>query len=181
MIRTRTELLTFLDSIGYDKPDYQIAVEALIFTPEGKILLQKRGKGARDAVGKLEGIGGTVEDEDDDLHERLQKEISEELGAPIGGINVSIERLLEVRQVQFEERTTKELKDWVVVSHLSRVIGGEPAIGEPSNTESLHELTLDQLYAMDEADLSNSTLAARKTYRNKYGDRPYYEVPEDTE
>jgi 8-oxo-dGTP pyrophosphatase MutT (NUDIX family) len=180
MIRTRTELLTFLDSIGYDNPDYQIAVEALIFTPEGKILLQKRGKSARDAVGKLEGIGGTVEDGDDNLHERLQKEIGEELGAPIGGVEVDIERLLEIRQVQFEERVTKKLKDWVVVSHLCRITEGKPVIGEPDNTESLHELTLDELYAMDEADLSNSAIAARKTYREKYGNRPYYEVPEDT-
>jgi hypothetical protein len=37
---------------------------------------------------------------------------------------------------------------------------------------------MDELYKMDEKKLSNSTIAARKTYEELYGNRPYYEVPE---
>ncbi len=178
MIKTRTELLTYLDSIGYDKPNYQIAVEALIFTPQGKLILQKRGEQARDEVGKLEGVGGRVHQSETDLHQKLLKEISEELGE---NLKVNIERLLEVRQVQFKEHGTGKMRDWIVVSHLCQLISGSPVIGEPHKTESLHYLTLDELYAKNELELSNSTIAARITYQQKYGNRPYYDVPENDE
>jgi hypothetical protein len=65
--------------------------------------------------------------------------------------------------------------DWVVVSYLCRLIDGQPIIGEPDMTESLHELNLDELHAIDEAELSRSTAIARITYQAKYGNRPYYE------
>ena len=96
-------------------------------------------------------------------------------------LEVKIDRILEIRQVQFKERITGKMKDWVVISHLCRLISGTPQITGPHLTESLHYLTLDELYAMDEADLSNSTIVARITYRKKYGNRPYYEIPEDDE
>ncbi len=180
MIREKTELLAHLESIGYDKPNYRIAVEALIFTPEGKILLERRGREARDAVGKLEGVGGKVSESDNDLLQKLQEEIRNELGATRGGLKVAIERLLEVRQVQFSDRAVGPL-DWVVVSYLCRIIEGTPVIGEPRKIASLEYLTLDELYAMPEKDLSNSMIGARETYKAKYGNRLYYEVPEDVE
>lgn len=180
MIRNKEELSAYLESIGYDKSesDYKIAVEALIFTPEGKVILEERGPDAKDEVGKLEGVGGGIGD-NDDLHRALQEEIGTELGVLEGGLKVEIERLLEVRQVQFEDELGY-LNDWVVVSYLCRQIEGIPVIGEPGKIAALHELTLDEIYAMDEADISKSVVIGRETYRAKYGNRPYYEVPEDT-
>ena len=177
MLRNRDELLDYLKKVGYNKNDYRIAVEALIFTKEGKLILEKRGPGCRDEIGKLEGVGGNLKDRTD-LHEKLYEEIDEELAAKKVGFEVKIERLLEVRDVQFEERD-KRMQNWIVVSYLCRVIKGTPAIGEPENIEELKFLTMDELYEMDESDLSRSTVAARKVYKAKYGNRPYFEVPED--
>lgn len=184
MIRTKTELIDYLDGIGYEKTDYRIAVEALIFTPEGEVILEERGPGCRDEVGKLEGVGGRF-DHESDLHEALQEEIRSELGADFGGLAVKIERLLEVRQVAFEEAVgprgakRKELKDWVVVSYLCRITAGEPVVGEPHKIKELHKLTLDEVYAKEEADLSKSVVMGRETYRTRYGNRPFYEMSEN--
>jgi hypothetical protein len=171
MIKYKSQLLAYLKQIGYSKSDYRIAVEALIFTPERKLIQGKRGQKVMDEVGKLEGIGGSVGDIND-LHQALQERVHSELGP---NVKVQIDRLLEVRQVVFDDRDRGPL-DWVVVSYLCKLIGGRPVIGEPDATESLQELTLDELYAMDEAKLSRSTVLARITYRAKYGNRPYFET-----
>ena len=178
LIKTKAELLDYLNSIGYSKENYRIAVEALIFTPEGKLLLEKRGPMCRDEVGKLEGVGGRLNK--NDLLEELREEFDQELSAKVQKLEIEIERLLEIRQVQFEEQN-KRLYDWVVVSHLCRLKKGEPKIGEKDKIESLHEISLDELYKMDEEKLSNSTIAARKAYKARYGNRPYYEVFETDE
>jgi len=132
LIKTKPELLAYLDKIGYRKKDYDITVEALIFTPEGKLLLEKRGPKCRDEVGKLEGVGGRLNG--NDLLQELRDEFVQELAAQKQGLEIEIERLLEVRQVQFKE-ATKGWKDWVVVSHLCRLKQGKPAIGEPGKID----------------------------------------------
>ena len=178
MVTKKAEVLDHLKAVGYDKEDYRIAVEALIFTPDGKLLLEKRGPLCKDAVGLLEGVGGGLDEHDEDLHEALRHEISTELSGLNGDLKVSIDRLLEIRQIQFEESKTKRLKEWVVVSYLCKLIEGEPVSGEPELIEELVYLTLDELYAKPESELSGSTIAARKVYQEKYGNRPYFEVPE---
>jgi hypothetical protein len=175
LIKTKTELLDYLNSIGYDKKDYRIAVEALIFTPEGKLLLEKRGPECRDEVGKLEGVGGRLKG--NDLLQELREEFDQELTAQQQELEIDIERLLEIRQVQFKEKD-KGWQDWVVVSYLCRLKKGKPAIGEPGKIASLHEISMDKLYKMNKKKLSNSTTAAREVYKARYGNRPYYEVSE---
>lgn len=175
LIQTKAELLDYLATIGYSKKDYRIAVEALIFTPEGKLLLEERGPECRDEIGKLEGVGGRLNG--NDLIQELREEFDQELAAQQQGLEIDIDRLLEIRQVQFEEQD-KGWQDWVVVSHLCRIRKGEPAIGELGKIASLRKVSMEELYAMDENNLSNSTIAARKSYRASYGNRPYYEVPE---
>jgi hypothetical protein len=176
MITTRSELLAYLDSIGYNKQKYRIAVEGLIFRSDGRLLLEKRGPQCRDEIGKLEGVGGSLGTAEN-LLQKLHEEFEQELAAKNVGLEIAIDRLLEVRQVQFEEAGRGWL-DWVVVSYLCRIIKGVPDIGEKGKIASLEYLTLDQLYAMPEDDLSKSTVSARQIYAAKYGNRPYYEVPD---
>jgi hypothetical protein len=180
MITKLQELLDYLESIGYKNTNYRIAVEGLIFTEDGRILLEKRGPGSRDEVGKLEGVGGSFTRARQDLLEELFEEFDQEIGRKKNGLDINVERLLEVRPVQFMQYKTKVVEDWIVVSYLCRLRKGTPTITEKDKIESLHYLTLDELYAMNDADLSNSTIAARITYRNKYGNRPFFEVAEES-
>lgn len=171
-IKTRQDVLDYLSRINYLKKNYRIAVEALIFTPDGRLLLEKRGPEARDEIGKLEGVGGGL-GEHADLLEKLRSEVYEELKIEASGI--IIDRFLEIRQVQFDDR---ELgwQEWMVVSYLCRILRGDPQIGKEGKIESLHYLTLDELYQVPKDQLSNSTVIARTIYRSLYGNIPYYEV-----
>jgi hypothetical protein len=173
MIRYKSQLLTHLEHVSYNKLDYRIAVEALIFTMDGRIIHGKRGKKVTDEVGKLEGIGGSV-GHHNDLHEVLQELIHNEIGP---NVKVAIERLLEVRQVQFEDRDRGWL-DWIVVSYLCRLREGHPEIVQLDMTESLYELTLDEFFAYPEDQLSRSSVIARQAYRAQYSNMPYYLLPE---
>jgi hypothetical protein len=186
LITTKAQLLKCLEGRRDYNPKSKIAVEALIFMPDGRLLLEKRGPACKDEIGKLEGVGGSIK-AFDDLLEALRSEIRQELGADRAGFKVSIDRLLEVRCVQFDEvavdRETKRVvgkrpQDWVVVSYLCRALEGTPLIGEADKIEALVYLTLDELFSMPEEKLSRSTVAARNVYRPKYGNRPYYETAE---
>lgn len=178
LIKTKAELFEYLEKMNIKRPSDRIAVEGLIFTPNGKILLEKRGPKCRDEVGKLEGVGGRLKG--DDLLRGLRDEFDQEIAAKKQGLEIKIDRLLEIRQVQFEDPDVGML-DWIVVSHLCRLTKGTPAIGEPEKIDSLHELTLSQLFRKPKRDLSNSTIAARKTYEAKYGRQLYYMIPDENE
>lgn len=176
MITTRAELLAYLSTIEYQPPNYRIAVEALIFNADGRLLLEKRGPKCRDEIGKLEGVGGSL-GKNDNLIEKLREEFNQELAAESAGLEIAIERLLEIRLVQFDD-IDKGLLDWIVVSYLCRLKNGTPQIGEPEKIESLHYLTLEELFAYPADALSKSTVRAREVYQRRYGSRPYYDVPE---
>ena len=171
MIRFFEELKTeyrdkLTDDDGNDLP---IAVEALIFTDEDKLLQCRRGKEAIDEIGKFEGIGGSIGNFSN-LHEALIQRIQFELGDEV---TVTIEELLEVRRLAFTERKGVS-QTWVIVSYLCRLRKGEPQIMVPGLVDSLHYFTLEELFKIDANKLSPSTDWARKTYKSKYGSNLFF-------
>ncbi len=166
-IATLDALKRHLAELRLDATGYRIAVEALIFDQNGRLLLQERGDDARDEIGKLEGVGGRVFS--DDLLECVHHYVREEIGASVG---VQVDELLEVRPSRFVERNQPE--DWVVVSYLCRLLHGEPEIVDPSSTAALRWLRLTELNAIPDSDLSRSTSRARDLYRAKYRTTPYF-------
>jgi 3',5'-cyclic AMP phosphodiesterase CpdA/ADP-ribose pyrophosphatase YjhB (NUDIX family) len=166
-IRSLDELKAYLKAQRLDATGYRIAVEALIFDANGRLLLQERGIDARDEVGKLEGVGGTAFS--DQLLDCIHHYVREEIGA---SVKVQVDELLEVRPSRFVERD--EPADWVVVSYLCRLVEGEPEVVDSSKTASLHWLALAELHARPDGDLSRSTSRARDLYRAKYRTTPYF-------
>jgi predicted MPP superfamily phosphohydrolase/ADP-ribose pyrophosphatase YjhB (NUDIX family) len=169
-LETMSDLKDHLQQQGWDVTGYRIAVEALIFNHQGRLLLQKRGELSRDEVGKLEGVGGQVKGEES-LTDCLRSHVQKEIGPRV---KIGIDQLLEVRPTRFVERA-KDPQDWIVVSYLCRLLSGKPVIVDRERTAKLSWLTLDQLYAAPDEDLSRSTSRARDLYRVKYGTRPYFE------
>lgn len=166
-MRSLAEVTQHLRERRLDATGYRIAVEALIFDANGLLLLQERGENARDEVGKLEGIGGTVFS--DDLVECVHHHVRDEIGA---SVRIDVDELLEVRPTRFVERDAPE--DWVVVSYLCRLVEGEPEIVDKSKTRALHWFRLTALHALPDEKLSRSTSRARDLYRIKYRTTPYF-------
>jgi len=189
LIKTKSDLESYLISIGYTLPIPNIAVEGLIFNSEGKLILVIRSDKVRDERFKLEGIGGRLQVNDKDLQAGLQREIMEEIGQspydPVK-VEVQIDGLLEVRIVEFKNDTTQEWVTWVVVSHLCRLMKGMPFNCEPTKHIDIKTVSLDELFnwqlepTFDDKKkllvpgLSKSLIEGRQVYREKYGNQPYY-------
>jgi ADP-ribose pyrophosphatase YjhB (NUDIX family) len=113
-------------------------------------------------VGKLEGVGGKVDDTDDDLHEVLRREIKEEID-----IDVDIDDVLTIKIMP-----GTKYPFWVVVDYLCRLKSGTPKIMEPKKIMAIHVLPLDKIR---EDSLSEYQQIAMTAYRKKYGNTVYYE------
>ena len=169
-IRTRGQLEAYFTRTGYNSEGYRIAVESHIFGADGRILLMLRGPGCRDEVGKLEGVGGELVDESD-LHSVLSQKVRRKLG---DGVSVSIDELLEVRPVRFDDNALGP-QDWFVVSYLCRLVSGTPEGKDPTIVAGLRHVTVPEWFDLPDSTLSRSTARARDIYRARYGDRPYFE------
>lgn len=161
-MKTVGELTKYIASLPNPPIKYKIAVGSLIFTKENKIILIERGSESRDATGKLEGVGGEVDDAEFDLHEVLRREIKEEIDIEVDIGDVLTVKIMPGAQYPF----------WVVVDYLCRLRSGTPKIIEPKKIKAIRILSLDQIR---EDSLSEYQRIAMTAYREKYGNTVYYE------
>jgi 8-oxo-dGTP pyrophosphatase MutT (NUDIX family) len=166
-MKTTGELSEYLATVDDAPTGYKIAVGSLLFTPDDKLLLLERGAEARAARGKLEGVGGGVDDGETDLEASLLREIHEEIG---DDVDVTIDKMLSVKVLPGETYPW-----WVVVDYLGRIASGTPRIMEPHKCAALHYVDLAEV---DSDRLSRFQRVAMGTYRTIYGDRPYYLQPD---
>lgn len=162
-VANTAELAEQLAESGASLSQYSVAVEGLIFNDGGDWILMERGGGARDEVGKLEGVGGRVES-GGRFRDELLREIREEVGS---GANIEILGFLEVKS----DRATKVteagpvVRDWIIVSYVCRHVGGELEITEPEkNTGFVYVSNLD----VEESRLSSSCQQSYRTLRERW-------------
>jgi 8-oxo-dGTP pyrophosphatase MutT (NUDIX family) len=134
---------------------YSVAVEGLVFDRDFRWILMKRGKGCRDEIGKLEGIGGGFEN-DANFRSALEREIKEEVGTHA---DIRIISFFEVRKdtVDVPGSAGNMKKHWIIVSFICFLHGGQLRIVEPAKNEGF---VFKQLDAIDKAELSSSAMAA---------------------
>lgn len=161
MISTVKELKKYLETVENIPKDFKIAVGCLIFTPENKVILLKRGQKARDSWGKLEGVGGEIETDENDLIVAIQREIKEE----IGEVEVEIEKILMIKMMPGDNNSF-----WVVVDYLGKLKQGIPKIMEPEKIEKICYLNLDEI---KEETLSEYQKVTMKKYKELHGNYLY--------
>lgn len=161
-MQTIVELTKYISSLPNPPKEYKIAVGSLIFTKDNEVILIERGKEARDAVGKLEGVGGKVDESENSLHEVLRREIKEEID-----IDVDIDDVLTIKIMPGTNDP-----NWIVVDYLCRLKSGTPKIMESKKIKAIHVLSLDEIR---EDSLSGYQQVAMTAYRKKYGNTIYYE------
>ena len=122
------DLEEYLVSTGIKLPRYRCAVIALLLDNDGNIILQRRGPKSRDEVGKLEDIGGAVEDTDKTFKEAMHREIIEEVG---NKINYTIDELVGASLItKYDSRTNSDV-NWFFLLYKCTYIEGEMKINEP--------------------------------------------------
>lgn len=167
LLRGVSDLKTRLNERQYNVIGYRIAVEAWIFDPNGRLLLQERGPACRDETGKFECIGGQVIG--DNLIESIDYYVRKRLG---DGVRVKVDELLDEQPTRHVEVHGPE--DWLVVSYLCRLIEGEPQPVDSTKTAALRWVELAELHDIPDEDLSRSTSRARDVYRIRFRTNPYF-------
>jgi 8-oxo-dGTP diphosphatase len=131
-----------------------VGVGAMIFDDQGRLLMTKRGQGAKNERGRWEIPGGSVE-----LNEMradaIVREVKEELG-------VDIEVLDEL--ISFEHMIPDEGQHWIATTFVAKIKDGQtPKIMEPEKCDAIEWFTLDRL----PTPLALTTEPSLKLYRRK--------------
>ena len=161
-LRTVTDLRKFIKSLNRSEipSDYRIAVGGFILDQNNQLVLIERGALARDSIGKLEGIGGGVDDNEEDLHSALLREIGEEIG--LSGKQVKIITPLTVKTLP--GKTTGGY--WVVPIYVCKIQEGEPYISGSGEVKAIKRFSLDHLPEENVSEYEKVTMQAyleRKT------------------
>lgn len=113
-----------------------VGVGAMIFDDKGRLLMTKRGQGAKNERGHWEIPGGGVELNETRV-DALVREIREEIGVDIE----IVEELLT-----FEHMIPDEGQHWIATTFIVEIKDGQtPKIMEPHKCDAIEWFTLDEL------------------------------------
>lgn len=130
--REKTRIISFatasVDYIG-------TGVAAVIRDKKGRVLLQKRGRLAKNEVGCWKLPGGTIE-WGEKAEEALRREIKEELG-----VEIKIDKFLFC----LDDILAQEGQHWLVPFYLCQINKGSPQNLEPGKIDEIKWVPLDKL------------------------------------
>jgi 8-oxo-dGTP diphosphatase len=112
-----------------------VGAGAVIFSPEGKVFLARRGKEAGNETGKWEFPGGGVEF-NETLEHALVREVNEEYG-----FEIAVLELLDV----VDHIIPAEKQHWISPTFICTVKSGTPVIREPHKCEAIGWFDLDRI------------------------------------
>lgn len=118
------EKLSNVENIGKIK----VAVVCFIFDKNDQLILHRRGPGARDEIGKLQAIGGSVNRNDADFRDSLNRELKEEAGN--NGV-IEISGFIGAQLDGKVDKHTGEFVNWVILGYKGNLIEGELENMEP--------------------------------------------------
>lgn len=111
-----------------------VGVGAAIFNKEGKLFIAKRGKKAKNEVGKWEIPGGSVEF-GETFKQAIKREIKEE-----HGIDIEVLELLDI----CDHIIPKEKQHWVSPTYICKITKGVPKIMEPQKCEAIGWFSIEE-------------------------------------
>ena len=118
-VRNVDELVAKLIDIDSLKK-IKVAVVCFIFNKQGQVILNRRGPGARDDVGKLQAVGGSVNKSDADFLSALKREILEETG----NNDIKISKFIGAYHDRKIDNETKEVVDWIILGYIGILESG---------------------------------------------------------
>ncbi|MCR4581906.1 MAG: NUDIX hydrolase [Bacilli bacterium] len=129
----------------------KVCVVCMLYDKDGKIVLHRRGAKARDEIGKLEAIGGSVDKSDGDFRDALLRELREEAGLEA---TFEVGKFVVAQHTQHVDKNSGELIDWIVLCYEGRIVDGELVNMEPDRCVEFTHKSIDDY--LEDKDLSNS-------------------------
>ncbi len=109
----------------------KVAVVCFIFDSEGKLILNRRGPGARDEIGRLQALGGSVNQSDADFHSALKRELEEEAGS---SSTIKIDYFIGAQLDEKFDNDLGEIVDWIILGYRGVLVSGELINSEPERS-----------------------------------------------
>lgn len=156
-VRTKEELIDKITSLP-DAPelnDVKIGVICFIFDKDGKVVLNRRGAGARDDIGKLQALGGSINDSDpDDFRMSMMRELKEEAGVT----DVSIDSFVGCIVDSKYDKNAMKIIDWVILAYAGHVGVQELKNMEPERCIGFEHLDINSVNYDDLGETAASFL-----------------------
>ena len=156
-VRTKEELINKITSLA-DAPelnDVKIGVICFIFDKDGKVVLNRRGAGARDDIGKLQALGGSINDSDpDDFRQSMMRELKEEAGVTDTSIDSFVGCIVDSK---YDKNAMKNI-DWVILSYVGHTGEQELRNMEPERCIGFEHLDINNIDYNDLGETASSFL-----------------------
>ena len=139
-VRNVDELVAKLIDIDSLKK-IKVAVVCFIFNKQGQVILNRRGPGARDDVGKLQAVGGSVNKSDADFLSALKREVLEETG----NNNIKIDKFIGAYHDRKMDNETKEIVDWIILGYVGILESGSLINVEKNRSVDFETFSLNDI------------------------------------
>lgn len=118
----------------------KVAVVGFIFDKNGNLVLHRRGPGARDEIGKLQALGGSVNSGDGDFRNALIRELAEECGTDA---KFEIDSFIGAQLDGKVDGHTHTYVNWIILAYKVNLISGELINNEPDRCVGFEKAPLD--------------------------------------
>lgn len=155
-VKNMDELLEKLDTLDTEFGKIKVCVLCFLYDQNGNLILNRRGPGARDEVGKIQALGGSVNNSDGDFRAALLRELKEE-----GGSNATyqITDFIGALKNTVVDSYSKESIDWILLAYKGYVVSGEVENNEPDRCSGIEKMPASEY---NEEEISKSTLCFMK-------------------
>lgn len=109
----------------------KVAVVCFIFDKAGRLILNRRGPGARDEIGKLQALGGGVNSSDENFRASLVRELKEEGGEEAV---ITIDSFIGAQEDGKVDKHTGEYINWIILGYKGILESGELINAEPERS-----------------------------------------------
>lgn len=144
-VRNMDELVEALDNANklsvLDR--VKIGVICFIFDKEGRLILNRRGPGARDDIGLLQALGGSVNGTDMDFRDAMLRELKEEAG--LNANNIQLDAFLGAYLDGKIDHHTGDFVNWIILGYRGTLVSGEVKNMEPDRCVGIEKFELDKV------------------------------------
>lgn len=140
-VNNMDELIDKISELDEDIEEVKVAVVCFIFDSNGKLTLHRRGPGARDEIGKLLAIGGSVNGTDASFRDALARELKEEAGDKA---EIRIDDFIGAQLDGKVDRHTGKFINWIILGYTGTIISGELVNSEPDRCVGFEKAYMEE-------------------------------------
>lgn len=134
--------------------EVKVGVICFIFDKDGNVVMNRRGPGARDDVGKLQALGGSVNDKDLNFRDSMKRELKEEAGVDDVNITNFVGAIIDSKY----DRNSNKMIDWIILCYKG-IVGNQELVNmEPERCIGFERINPDKVDYSDMGDTAASFL-----------------------